>query len=92
MGAWQDSTESGNEWPEVLQITERLLYLAFQQTSSQEILETASSRLSQLFHKRSLPSFPEVCYQVYHLHDVLVVLQKNGSYVVYINIIIILFI
>ncbi|XP_065679524.1 neurobeachin-like protein 1 isoform X2 [Hydra vulgaris] len=77
MGVWEDSTEVGNEWTEILQVTESFLYLAFQQTNSREVLETASNRLNHLLHKRKLPDFLEVCYQIYYMHDVLCVLQKH---------------
>ena len=79
MNAWEDTSEQGgNEWVEVLQIVEHILYQAFT-TNNQDILESANYRLTQLLHKKVISSEEEVYHQIYQLTKVLLTLHCCGN-------------
>ena len=77
LSAWQDSTEGGNEWTEVLQIVERILYHSFLQTNTL-LLENSNKKLSQLLHKRAVTDEDEASFQIYNMDKVLRILQAHG--------------
>lgn len=77
MNAWDDSTEGGCEWVEVLQIVERILYQCCMQTNK-DLVETANYKLVQLLHKRVVVQKEEASYQIYHINAVITWFNKLG--------------
>ena len=80
MNAWEDSTEGGSEWLEVLQIVERVLYHACLQKDNKDLIENLNYQLTQLLHKRVVVDKDEACYQIYNLNGVLLILEQLGMY------------
>lgn len=78
LSAWDDSTEGGNEWVEVLQIVERILYHSFYQTN-EILLENSNKRLTQLLNRRVVTSEDEATYQIYNLDKTLRLMQGHGA-------------
>lgn len=79
MNAWDDSTEGGCEWVEVLQIVERILYQCCIQTNK-DLVETANYKLVQLLHKRVVVQKEEASYQIYHINAVITWFNKLGMH------------
>ena len=79
MNAWEDSTEAGSEWTEVLQTVERILYecaiaddIAF--------VSYAAKKLHQMLSRRKITNADEACYEINRLNSVYNVLLEKGRW------------
>ena len=79
MNAWEDSTEAGSEWTEVLQIVERILYEC---AIADDItfVSYAAKKLHHMLSRRKITNADEACYQLGQLNSVYNVLLEKGSF------------
>lgn len=69
MNAWEDSTEDGSEWTDVLQTVEKILYEC---AIGDDItfISYAAKKLHHMLSRRKITNVDEACYEIGRLNCV----------------------
>ena len=77
MNAWEDSTEAGSEWTDVLQTVEKILYecaVAVDIT----FVSYAAKKLHHMLSRRKITNPDEACHELWRLDCVYKDLLERG--------------
>ena len=79
MNAWEDSTEAGSEWTDVLQTVEKILYECATAIDI-TFVSYAAKKLHQMLSRRKITNADEACYEIGRLNCVYKDLLQRGKH------------
>ena len=84
MNAWEDSTEGGSEWTDVLQTVEKILY-ACAISEDIKFVSYAAKKLHKMLSRRNITNVDEASYEIGCLNVVYRNLLQRGIKLMFLN-------
>ena len=78
MNAWEDSTEGGSEWTEILQTVSKILY-ACAVIDDPKFTSYSANKLHQMLSRRNIATSEEACHTIDCLNQIYEALSLQGK-------------